>query len=122
MTTLINREQLAMLRDKLSERSTQLHEELKEAESTPASIESESQDYELAYVGGLDLEVGTEIKDHRLIELSDITSAVKRMDDGHYGICQDCGAGIGVDRLSAYPIARRCIECKQAFERQSGAV
>ncbi len=99
-----------------------MHQELKEAESTPAPIESESQDYELAYVGELDHKVGTEVKDHRLIELDDIAAAMKRMDDGHYGICQDCDASIGVDRLSAYPIARRCIECKQLFERQTGAV
>jgi DnaK suppressor protein len=122
MNSPISHEQLTMLRNKLKERSASLHRALEVRESTLAPIESESQDYELTYVGVLDQEVGSEIDDHRHVELSDIDAAMRRMDDGSYGNCQSCGADIGIDRLVAYPVARRCIDCKQAFERQSASV
>lgn len=44
-------------------------------------------------------------------EISQIERALKRMDDGVYGRCSQCGAPIGKDRLRARPIATRCIEC-----------
>lgn len=45
--------------------------------------------------------------------LDDITAALKRMDDGVYGICPDCGEEISEDRLIALPYANSCMKCRK---------
>jgi DnaK suppressor protein len=44
--------------------------------------------------------------------LAEISAAFERMDDGTYGLCQDCGAPIPGARLVAMPAARLCVECQ----------
>jgi DnaK suppressor protein len=46
-------------------------------------------------------------RDHQ----DEITSALKRLDAGTYGICENCGQPIAPERLEARPIARLCIRC-----------
>jgi RNA polymerase-binding protein DksA len=45
-----------------------------------------------------------------------IDQALKRIRNGTYGNCHECGKPIQKRRLSAVPHARLCIECKQAEE------
>lgn len=45
------------------------------------------------------------------IELHQIASALKRIDDGRFGICEECGDQIARERLLACPHADKCIEC-----------
>ena len=47
----------------------------------------------------------------------DIGSARVRMESGFYGSCTDCGTDIGIDRLTAYPTAKRCIACQNQHEK-----
>jgi RNA polymerase-binding protein DksA len=42
--------------------------------------------------------------------LLDIDAALKRIDDGTYGMCEVCGKPIGAERLDAIPWARLCID------------
>jgi RNA polymerase-binding protein DksA len=42
--------------------------------------------------------------------LDEIAAALKRIDEGTYGICEVCGKPIGDERLRALPWARLCIE------------
>jgi RNA polymerase-binding transcription factor DksA len=56
---------------------------------------------------------------HTLAELADVDAALARIRDGSYGECLDCGEPIALARLNAYPAARRCIACQQAWERKS---
>lgn len=113
-------EQRALLRSRLEERRTRLRAELQDEKSVPAPVESDSQDSELSYVAGQDQKVDAQLNERHTLELRDIEDALQRMDAGHYGICQDCGDSIDVKRLTAYPTARRCIDCKQAFEQKPG--
>jgi RNA polymerase-binding protein DksA len=48
--------------------------------------------------------------------LADIDSALRRIDDGTYGTCVNCGQEIPVQRLEAYPAASLCIDCKRSAE------
>ncbi len=54
-------------------------------------------------------------------KLLDIDDALQRIDDGTYGICEECGEPIGEGRLKVMPFARECIECKTIEEREMGA-
>jgi RNA polymerase-binding protein DksA len=49
--------------------------------------------------------------------LAAIDGALRRLDAGTYGICERCGAEIGVERLRAMPYATLCIDCKRREER-----
>ena len=42
--------------------------------------------------------------------LDEIDAALKRIDDGTYGICEVCGKPIGEERLRAIPWTRYCID------------
>jgi RNA polymerase-binding protein DksA len=45
-----------------------------------------------------------------------IDLALKRIDEGTYGLCEECEAKIKKPRLKAIPSARLCLECKMAEE------
>ena len=55
-------------------------------------------------------------------ELADVELALARIDVGTYGICCDCERPIGRKRLQAYPTAKRCHACQQAYEQRSARV
>jgi RNA polymerase-binding protein DksA len=50
--------------------------------------------------------------------LADIDAALKRITEGTYGICTNCGEPIAVERLEALPWATLCIDCKRDRERR----
>ena len=50
-------------------------------------------------------------------ELRDIEAARRRLDEGSYGLCTDCGVEIGLERLQAEPEAARCIDCQRRHEK-----
>ena len=49
--------------------------------------------------------------------LNRITQAVRRLDDGTYGYCMDCGDAIAASRLRALPFAVRCRDCEDLREQ-----
>ncbi len=49
-------------------------------------------------------------------ELRMIDKALRAIEAGTYGACQDCGNLIAEKRLMLYPNATRCITCQEASE------
>ncbi|WP_029894127.1 RNA polymerase-binding protein DksA [Desulfohalovibrio reitneri] len=47
-----------------------------------------------------------------------IQEAINRIEDGSFGICEDCGEDIAVARLKARPVTTLCIKCKSNRERE----
>jgi DnaK suppressor protein len=45
--------------------------------------------------------------------LSQIDSAIQRIADGSYGVCESCGGPISAERLAALPYAVRCVACAE---------
>jgi DnaK suppressor protein len=45
-----------------------------------------------------------------------IRDALARIEDGTFGICEECGEPISEARLEARPVTTQCIECKTAAE------
>ncbi len=60
-----------------------------------------------------------EVESH---ELDWIESALERMENGQYGICQDCRCNIQMARLQALLYATRCLECQQEEEKRLPAI
>ena len=47
----------------------------------------------------------------RLVEISRIGKALKRLDEDDYGTCAECGEDIGEKRLQVDPAATHCVNC-----------
>ena len=52
-----------------------------------------------------------------LEELNNIDAALRRMDEGSYGLCEECGQEIGFPRLQVQPTALRCIADQEKYEK-----
>lgn len=50
--------------------------------------------------------------------MSKIEIALRKMDEGTYGICEECEEPISLKRLEARPEAPLCIQCKEAQEKE----
>ena len=50
--------------------------------------------------------------------ISKIDSALRRIEDGSYGYCEETGEPIGVGRLDARPIATLSVEAQERHERR----
>lgn len=50
--------------------------------------------------------------------IAKIDAAIKRIDDGSYGYCEETGEPIGLRRLEARPIATLSIEAQERHERR----
>lgn len=57
------------------------------------------------------------LSDSERIMLLQIEEALKRMDDGTYGRCANCGQNISIPRLQAVPWTRFCIDCQELAEK-----
>jgi DnaK suppressor protein len=64
-------------------------------------------------------EYSTNLATEKILEssLRDIEAALKRVEDGTYGICKYCGKDIGEKRLEARPVASACMECKTKLQK-----
>lgn len=51
--------------------------------------------------------------------LYQIDDALKRIDDGSFGVCQQCNEAISMSRLKAVPYASLCIGCQRAKEQKN---
>jgi DnaK suppressor protein len=49
--------------------------------------------------------------------LDKIEKALRKIDDGEFGVCEDCEEPIGLKRLEARPETTLCIRCKEDQER-----
>lgn len=61
------------------------------------------------------LDLRTKDRTRKLI--SKINDALKRIEDGTYGYCEETGEPIGLERLEARPVATLSIEAQERHER-----
>jgi len=113
--------ELSRLQKRLRERDLELRRAIH-----AALVNNEDKTY--AEVAGRVLDAGEEsvadlVADAHILEMekevaeqADVTAALARVTDGTYGVCIDCGDAIGVQRLEAYPTAKRCIRCQTHYE------
>jgi DnaK suppressor protein len=63
------------------------------------------------------------IRDRESMLIKKINQSLEDIENGDYGICQDCGNDISEARLKARPVTRYCIKCKtkrESYEKASG--
>jgi len=57
------------------------------------------------------------LSDREREKIRNIDEALARLDEGEYGICEDCEEEIPLGRLKAMPFARLCVKCKADLEK-----
>lgn len=67
----------------------------------------------------IDSNLGQSISEKQKRELAEIDIAIRKIDDGNYGICEMCEENIAIARLKAKPHAKFCITCKELSEKNS---
>jgi DnaK suppressor protein len=55
--------------------------------------------------------MAAETRCRREMRCQQIEAALKRIEEGEYGYCADCGDFIGEGRLQADPVFLKCIKC-----------
>ncbi|HBC69163.1 MAG TPA: RNA polymerase-binding protein DksA [Sutterella sp.] len=111
----MNERQLEFFRNRLSQMEAQLRhnagqttENLRETTVVPDPADRATIEEEHA------LELRTRDRERKL--LKKVQAAIKRIDDGEYGWCEETGEPIGVKRLLARPTATLSLEAQQRRE------
>ena len=94
---------------------------LRESRETLDNLQEESQNHpDMADRASSEsdraLELRTRDRQRKLI--SKIDAALKRIEDGTYGYCEETGDPIGIARLDARPIATLSLEAQEMHERR----
>ncbi len=114
----MNDRELKSFRDLLVSRRAEL---LGEAERTAQGMGDEREGFpDPTDRGSLesDRNLLLRIRDRERKLLSKIDEALGRIDDGSFGLCEECGEPIGLERLRARPVTTLCIECKADQEER----
>jgi RNA polymerase-binding protein DksA len=108
---------LEKVKKQLEERQEFLHKKLEritENVRSPLAADSEEQ-----VVVRENQEVIDDLGNMTRKEISEIASALARIESGDYGVCIDCGVEIPEERLEVKPYARRCIQCEEKNESRA---
>lgn len=81
--------------------------ELSNVDQHPAEAASET----------LERELDSTVVQRAEAELADVEDALRRLDEGRYGLCDACGQPIADARLEAKPAARYCVEDQARADR-----
>lgn len=65
-----------------------------------------------------DRELDLLLGDREREKLRNIDEALLKIEEGEYGICEECEEEIPVGRLKIVPFARYCVRCKSDIEKQ----
>ncbi|HMO36300.1 MAG TPA: TraR/DksA family transcriptional regulator [Gemmatales bacterium] len=104
--------------------ASKLGKDLKELEKETRQILNQEGDYGSGQNMNDYLEVSNQAVEEFLAEhlkgnqeftLSEVEAALDRIKQGTYGLCSECKAEIGIERMKALPYARRCISCASSF-------
>ena len=98
----------------------QLHDLQKAAEKTFQELKKDERQYPDPLdraVKELDRSVELIIRNRERILIREIHAALQRLDQGGFGICENCAEPIAEKRLQAEPTTRLCIHCQATEER-----
>ncbi|MBE0465027.1 MAG: RNA polymerase-binding protein DksA [Halomonadaceae bacterium] len=113
----MNDEQLAFFRQRLLDERHEVEMHLKEMKEVIASHERDSDEADQAsFEEELRLSLRQADRESRLV--NNIDAALRRIDNGDYGYCEETAEPIGIARLLFRPTARLSIEAKERQESQ----
>ena len=122
----LSKEQIKMLRQLLIAERAKLAGEIKsiarDASTSPRDASGDLSAYTVHMADmaadTYDRELSMNLVSSEQEILYQMDDALKRLDDGSYGICQQCNKPITLSRLKAVPYASMCIECQRSKEKK----
>lgn len=114
----MNERQLAYFKQKLLDWKEGI---LQESRETVTHLQSETENHaDLADRASSETDRALELRtrDRQRKVISKIDEALRRIEDGSYGYCEDTGEPIGLQRLEARPIATLSLEAQERHERR----
>ncbi len=123
MSTHLTPGQRALLESALNSRQQELDRQLADhqgglsrAEHARERLNEDSDDISHREA---DRELDMALNDREVAELGAVSAALRRLQEGRYGQCADCGEAIAFDRLKVEPWALRCLACESRHERMA---
>ncbi len=115
---MVNKRDLKRFRDVLSKQRDEVLKNARRTRSEEAAFDKDDlpDEFDLAsseYAQSLVFR----LRDREKFLLGKIDKALKKMDDGEFGVCEDCGEEISPKRLEARPVTTLCIRCKEEEEK-----
>ena len=106
------------MRDKLLKLKAELEEAVATGEESAAVVElDQSKVGRLSRMDAMQAQAMAQASGQRRVAmLRDIDAALRRIDDGTYGLCIDCEESINPKRLEFDPTVLRCVDCAGKFE------
>ena len=122
----LNRRDLIQLASLIEERRDALREEIRREvtrgrEESYAELAGATHDRGDEALADLVADLGNAEVSRDLEELRGLEAALRRIADGGFGLCADCGAEIPLERLRAQPGAARCVACQARHEKTYGS-
>ena len=105
------RERLGKMREDLLNESDDMVHEMRE-ENSLYPDPSDRASMETEHINLL------RIRDRERKLLSKVDEALERMEQGSFGLCEECGEEIDLERLKIRPVTTFCIRCKETLEAQ----
>ena len=81
-----------------------------------AETTEKSQDFTDQATQESDMGLNIHMKERDSKLVAKIKEALERIEDGTYGICEECGQTISEERLKVRPVTTMCIKCKRKHE------
>lgn len=106
------REQLLNLKKRVSGEVDRAVEVLQEEVNANSNLSSAPVHMADAASSMVDAEVEVVQTERNLLE--QITDAIARLDDGTYGVCENCGEPVSEERLKALPYTPYCVRCSRS--------
>ena len=106
------------LRSLLLSRRTELLEQM---EQNRENLIPPTQDEGAVLQRNVAREVDQALTDIDATDIARIDNALKRMDEGSYGECGECGCTIPFERLKVEPQTQHGVACKSRWENQHAA-
>jgi len=57
------------------------------------------------------------LNENERMRLQEVDESLDRIENGTYGVCEECGELIGLKRLEVRPVAKYCVPCKTKMEK-----
>jgi DnaK suppressor protein len=115
-TRSINTERYRILKEMLAERRREVQDKLRSLRETLPVEAGMVRDAEEQSVDDFVTEVDMALMQMKSETLSKIDQAIARLEDGTYGVCQECDQEIAAARLKALPFAALCRHCQEDTE------
>jgi len=116
-TSTLRDKKVMLIRDRLLEQKNQL---LSEAESALGQLPGQILFPDMGDQASAEIDRNfmLRLRGREQKLLKKIDGVLESIESGSYGICETCGAEIGIERLEARPVTSLCIECKTEQEEE----